>query len=161
MTGNQSLDIGAAILAAVAVAGVCRNRGWSTAIPLLVAGLVVGIAPFGPTGPADPEFVLVLVLAPLVFGEALTSSIVDLRRVSRPIMALAVGLVVFGGVVVGVIDGERVRCARVLANGAPFDGKAEGVVFDPSDPRRGFLVIDRDAPDAPAELLRLELSGPW
>lgn len=65
------------------------------------------------------------------------------------------------GVVVGVIDGERVRCARVLANGAPFDGKAEGVVFDPSDPRRGFLVIDRDAPDAPAELLRLELSGPW
>ena len=103
MTGNQSLNIGAAILVAVAVAGVCRNHGWSTAIPLLVAGLVVGIAPFGPTGPADPEFVLVLVLAPLVFGEALTSSIVDLRRVSRPIMALAVGLVVFGGVVVGVI----------------------------------------------------------
>ncbi len=46
---------------------------------------------------------LVVVLAPLVFGEALTSSIVDLRRVSRPVMALAVGLVVFGAVVVGFI----------------------------------------------------------
>lgn len=103
MIGDQALDIGGAILIAVAVAGVCRNRGWSTAIPLLIAGLAVGIAPFGPTGPADPELVLVLVLAPLVFGEALTSSIVDLRRVSRPVMALAVGLVVFGAAVVGVI----------------------------------------------------------
>jgi CPA1 family monovalent cation:H+ antiporter len=103
MIPGEALDIGGAILIAVVVAGLCRNRGWSTAIPLLVAGILVGAAPFGPTGPTDPELVLVLILAPLVFGEALTSSIVDLRRVSRPVMALAVGLVIVGALVVGVV----------------------------------------------------------
>lgn len=103
MPSADAVDVGTSILIAVLVAGFCRNRGWSTAIPLLLAGIAVGIAPIGPTGPADPEFVLVVVLAPLVFGEALTSSIVDLRRVSRPVMALAVGLVVVGAVAVGFI----------------------------------------------------------
>lgn len=103
MPSAEIVDIGVAVLIAVTIAGVCRNRGWSAAIPLLVGGIAIGLAPFGPEGVADPEFVLVMVLAPLVFGEALTSSIVDLRRVSRPVMALAVGLVVFGAVVVGVI----------------------------------------------------------
>lgn len=103
MVSADAVDVGSSIIIAVIIAGVCRNKGWSTAIPLLIAGVLVGLAPFGPTGPADPELVLVTVLAPLVFGEALTSSIVDLRRVSRPVMALAVGLVVFGAVLVGFI----------------------------------------------------------
>lgn len=103
MVSGEAIDVGASILIAVLIAGICRNRGWSTAIPLLVAGIAVGLAPFGPVGPADPELVLVLVIAPLVFGEALTSSIVDLRRVSRPVMALAIGLVVFGAVAVGFV----------------------------------------------------------
>ena len=105
MVSGEAIDVGASILIAVVIAGICRNRGWSTAIPLLIAGIGVGIAPFGPIGPANPELVLVLVLAPLVFGEALTSSIVDLRKVSRPVMALAIGLVVFGAVVVGFVAG--------------------------------------------------------
>jgi CPA1 family monovalent cation:H+ antiporter len=103
MASGEVVDIGGAVILAVLIAGVCRNRGWSAAIPLLVAGIAVGLAPFTPQGISDPEFVLVVVLAPLVFGEGLTSSIVDLRRVSRPVMALAVGLVVFGAAVVGVI----------------------------------------------------------
>lgn len=103
MVSAEAVDVGSSIIIAVIVAGICRNRGWSSAIPLLLAGIAIGFAPFGPTGPADPELVLVLVLAPLVFGEALTSSIVDLRRVSRPVMALAVGLVVFGALLVGVV----------------------------------------------------------
>ena len=103
MAGVELFDVAVAVLLAVLIAGVCRNRGWSSAIPLLAAGVLVGLAPWGPEGLADPEFVLVVVLAPLVFGEGLTSSIVDLRRVSRPIMALAVGLVVFGAVMVGIV----------------------------------------------------------
>lgn len=103
MVSAEAVDVGSSIIIAVIIAGVCRNRGWSTAIPLLIGGILVGLAPFGPTGPAEPELVLVLVLAPLVFGEALTSSIVDLRRVSRPVMALAIGLVVFGAVLVGFV----------------------------------------------------------
>lgn len=103
MVSADAINVGGSILIAVLIAGICRNRGWSTAIPLLIGGILVGFAPFGPTGITDPELVLVVVLAPLVFGEALTSSIVDLRRVSRPVMALAVGLVVFGAVGVGFI----------------------------------------------------------
>ncbi len=103
MVNAEVVDIGTSVIIAVLIAGFCRNRGWSSAIPLLVAGIAVGLAPFGPEGVADPEFLLIAVLAPLVFGEGLTSSIVDLRRVSRPVMALAVGLVIFGAVVVGFV----------------------------------------------------------
>lgn len=103
MLSPEVADIGGAVIIAVIIAGLCRHWGWSSAIPLLLAGIAVGLAPIGPEGLADPEFLLIAVLAPLVFGEALTSSIVDLRRVSRPVMALAVGLVVVGALVVGVV----------------------------------------------------------
>ena len=103
MASVEIFDVALAVLIAVLIAGVCRNRGWSSAIPLMAAGIAIGLAPLGPEGLAHPEFVLVVVLAPLVFGEGLTSSVVDLRKVSRPIMALAVGLVVFGAVVVGFV----------------------------------------------------------
>ncbi len=99
----DAVNMGAAVIIAVLIAGFCRNRGWSIAIPLLLAGIAFGLAPIGPEGVTEPEWVLVVVLAPLLFGEGLTSSIIDLRRVSRPVMALAVGLVVFGAVVVGFI----------------------------------------------------------
>jgi len=127
MSTAEIFDIGAAVVVAVLLAGFCRNRGWSTAIPLLLAGIIVGVAPFGPEGVADPEFVLVLVLAPLVFGEGLTSSIVDLRRVSRPVMALAVGLVVFGAVVVGFV-------AQMVVPGVPVTmAFALGAILGPTD----------------------------
>jgi len=127
MSTAEVFDIGAAVVVAVLIAGFCRNRGWSTAIPLLLAGIVLGLAPFGPEGVADPEFVLIVVLAPLVFGEGLTSSIVDLRRVSRPVMALAVGLVVFGAVVVGYI-------AQLVIPGIPVTmAFALGAILGPTD----------------------------
>ncbi len=103
MFSTETLNVATYVILAVALAGICRNRGWSSAIPLLIAGIVVGLAPFAPSGPAEPELFLVLILAPLVFGEGLTSSIVDLRRVSKPVVALAVGLVVFGAVLVGMV----------------------------------------------------------
>jgi Na+/H+ antiporter len=81
----------------------------------------------GPSAPTDPEVVLVAVLAPLVFGEALSSSIVDLRRVSRPVMALAIGLVVFGAFVVGYV-------AFILVPGIPFAAAlCLGAILAPTD----------------------------
>lgn len=103
MVESVALDIGSSVVLAVLVAGFCRNRGWSTAIPLLVVGVAIGLLPFGPHGLADPELVLVVILAPLVFGEGLTSSLLDLRRVRRPVLAMAVGLVVVGAVTVGFV----------------------------------------------------------
>lgn len=65
------------------------------------------------------------------------------------------------GVAIGVIDGDTVRYARVRTETGWFDGKAEGLAFDPEDPRRGYLVIDRDDPTAAAEIWRFELRGGW
>jgi hypothetical protein len=62
------------------------------------------------------------------------------------------------GVMGGVMGGDP-RWARVELDGAPWDGKAEGICF--VDERSGWLVVDRDDPDAPAELWRFELDGPW
>lgn len=63
------------------------------------------------------------------------------------------------GVAIGVLD--ELRYARVCTEEGPFDGKAEGIAFDPDDPRRGWLVIDRDEPLTAGELWELELRGDW
>lgn len=103
MTSDLAAEVGGIVVIAVLIAAVARNRGWNPSLPLLACGIIIDAVDIGPDAPADPELVLIVVLAPLVFGEALSSSIVDLRRVSRPVVALAVGLVVFGAFVVGAM----------------------------------------------------------
>ena len=44
-------------------------------------------------------------------------------------------------------------------DGRPFSSKAEGLAPDPHSPGTLHLVVDRDDPDAPAELCRVELEG--
>ncbi len=63
-----------------------------------------------------------------------------------------------GGVLgcqLGVIEGDRVRAAPLAL------GKAEGLAFDPADPRRAWIAIDPDDVDLPAQLYEVELVGPW
>ena len=88
---------------AVVIAAFLRQLGWSISLPLIGAGLLLGLAPFGPNEVPDPEIILVAVLAPLVFGEALGSSYLDLRKVARPVLVLAIGLVIFSTLAVGAI----------------------------------------------------------
>lgn len=67
------------------------------------------------------------------------------------------------GCALGVIDpAGRARWTPLLdASGTPFAGKVEGLSPDPADPCRGFVVLDRDDPDAPCELAEYRLRGPW
>ncbi len=88
---------------AVVIAAFLRQWGWSMSLPLIAAGLLLGIAPFGPNAVPEPEIILVAVLAPLVFGEALGSSYLDLRKVARPVLILAIGLVIFSTLGVGFV----------------------------------------------------------
>lgn len=111
---------------AVAVAAFARQRGWNMAMPLILAGLVISLLPIGPSAPPDPEVILVAVLAPLVFGEALGSSYLDLRRVSRPVLALAIGLVVATTLVVGAVGAWLVAMPLAMA-------MALGAVLAPTD----------------------------
>ena len=116
---------GAAMLA-VALGVYVRQRGWGIAIPLLAAGAIVGALPVGPDAPPDPEVILVVVLAPLVFGEALGSSFLHLRKVSRPVLALAIGLVVATTIGVGLVTLLFVAMPIAMA-------MALGAVLAPTD----------------------------
>ncbi len=133
------------------VAVFIRQRGWGIALPLISLGAIIGIAPIGPDAPPEPEVILIVLLAPLVFGEALGSSYMDLRRVSRPVLALAVGLVltatfVIGGVVSFVV---AMPIAIALALGAilaPTDAVAVSTIAKrASIPRRLVSILEGES----------------
>jgi len=117
----------AGLLIALGVAAFARWRGWGMAIPVLVAGIAFGLLPFGPSAPEDAGEIFLLVLAPLVFGEALSTSYVDFRRFRRPIFALAVGLVLVTSLAVGAV-------AAALVPGIPLSlAFALGAILSPTD----------------------------
>jgi monovalent cation/hydrogen antiporter len=136
---------------AVGLATLLRSRGWSMSIPLIVAGAVVGWLPVGPVAPPDPEIVLVAILAPLVFGEALGSSYLDLRRVRRAVLALAIGLVVATTLVIGAVGAALVAMplAMAMALGAvlaPTDAVAvSAVARRASLPRRLVSILEGES----------------
>lgn len=63
------------------------------------------------------------------------------------------------GCQLGVIDDAGVRATELARDGHAI--KAEGLAFDPADPRRAWIVLDPDDVDRPAELCELALTGPW
>jgi NhaP-type Na+/H+ and K+/H+ antiporters len=136
---------------ALGVAVFIRQRGWGIALPLIALGALVGIAPIGPSAPPNPEVILIVILAPLVFGEAMGSSYLDLRRVSRPVLALAIGLVVtatfvVGGVVSAVVT---IPISVALALGAilaPTDAVAVSTIAKrASIPRRLVSILEGES----------------
>jgi CPA1 family monovalent cation:H+ antiporter len=149
---DQGLAFVLVVVVAVAASGLCRWRGISPALPLLVVGLGLSQIP-GLVGQVpSPETVLVFLLAPLVFALALETSYLDLRGASRPILLLAVGLVVVttvvvGGVVVSIDPSTPFAVACVLgAVLAPTDavaassgGRAAGL------PRRVLTIIEGES----------------
>ena len=116
---------GSAVIS-VGIAAFARQRGWNMALPLVFSGIVVGLLPVGPSAPPDPEIVLVAILAPLVFGEAMGSSYLDLRKVSRPVLALAIGLVCASTLIVGAVTVFVVAMPLAMAF-------ALGAILSPTD----------------------------
>ena len=136
---------------AIGVALVTRQRGWGMALPVLAAGAMTGLLPFGPNAPLNPEVALVTVLAPLVFGEALGSSYLDIRRVRRPVLILAIGLVIATTAAIGfaVVAISAIPLALALALGAilaPTDAVAvSAVARRASLPRRLVSVLEGES----------------
>jgi CPA1 family monovalent cation:H+ antiporter len=113
-------------LIAVGIAAFTRQRGWGMALPVLTAGVIVGFLPVGPNAPPEPEIILAAILAPLVFGEALGSSFLDLRKVRKPVLTLAIGLVLATTLIVGGVLSLMVTAPLALAF-------ALGAVLAPTD----------------------------
>lgn len=59
----------------------------------------------------------------------------------------------------GVIDRQGVRATALSVDGASV--KAEGIAFDPAHPRKAWIAVDPDDVDTAAQLLEIELVGPW
>ncbi|MEK9663127.1 MAG: sodium:proton antiporter [Candidatus Nanopelagicales bacterium] len=142
----------ATTILAIAVAGIARWRGWGIALPVLITGIIVGFLPFGPRAPADGGDAFLLVLAPLVFGEALSSSFVDFRRLRRPILALAIGLVIVSSLAVGAVAAQLVPglpLAMAFALGAilsPTDAVAvASIAKRVSLPRRVVTILEGES----------------
>ena len=135
----------------LSLAVFCRQRGWGIALPLIFVGAIVGFLPIGPDAPPDPEVILILILAPLVFGEALGSSYLDLRKVSRPVLTLAVGLVLATTLVVGGLVSVlfAMPLAIAIALGAilaPTDAVAVSTIAKrASIPRRLVSVLEGES----------------
>lgn len=63
------------------------------------------------------------------------------------------------GVIERCSGGNIVRACELVVDGAP--AKAEGIAFEPANPRHAWIAIDPDDVDVPAQLYEIELVGPW
>ncbi|WP_214107046.1 Na+/H+ antiporter [Acrocarpospora catenulata] len=102
MDASSALQLLLLPVGALAVAGLARKMDWSAPLLLVLAGLVVSVIPGVPDYRLSPEIVLLVFLPPLLYSAALDSSYLRLRDVRRPVFLLAVGLVLFSTVTIGL-----------------------------------------------------------
>ncbi|MEU5944899.1 Na+/H+ antiporter [Micromonospora sp. NPDC047465] len=84
-------------------AALARKLGLLAPILLVVLGLALAFVPGFPQVRLDPELVLVGILPPLLYVAALETSVPAFRLNLRPILLLAVGLVLFTAFAVGLV----------------------------------------------------------
>jgi len=89
------------LLCSVALGWVARRLNFPYPIALVFGGAALGFLPELPQFPFDPQFILVLVLPPILYQAALLTSWRDFRASVRPIGLLAVGLVIATTLAVG------------------------------------------------------------
>ncbi|MFL5675704.1 MAG: Na+/H+ antiporter [Chloroflexota bacterium] len=137
---------------AVALAYLAQRIGVAYPILLVVGGLVLGVMPGVPSIILDPNVIFLLLLPPILFGAGFSTPIRDFKANLRPIALLAVGLVLFTTVVVGLvaialIPGINVGAAFVLgAIVAPPDAVAATAIFRRLGvPRRVVTILEGES----------------
>jgi CPA1 family monovalent cation:H+ antiporter len=121
----------------VAVYGLSRKLGVLSPVLLVLAGLVLSYVFPDRSFALDPEFVLIGILPPLLYVAALETSVPAFRYNLRPILLLAVGLVIFTAFGVGVVT-------RVLLPTVPLAAcLALGAVVAPPDAIAATAVARR------------------
>ncbi|MFG1873011.1 Na+/H+ antiporter [Micromonospora arborensis] len=118
-------------------AALARRLGLLAPIVLVVLGLALSFVPGVPHVELDPELVLVGILPPLLYVAALETSVPAFKNNIRPILLLAVGLVLFTAFVVGLV-------LHLLLPGVPFAiCLALGAVVAPPDAVAATAVARR------------------
>jgi monovalent cation/hydrogen antiporter len=136
----------------VIAAALARRLGLLAPIVLVVIGLVLSFVPGLPEFHLDPEVVLVGILPPLIYVSAKEISAPDFKFNLRPILLLAVGLVLFSAFAVGLVVHmilPEVPFAACLALGAvvaPPDAVAATTVARRVGlPRRVVTVLEGES----------------
>src|SRR3990172_12419871 len=89
------------LLCSVALGWIARRFAFPYPIALVLGGGALGFVPRLPDFPFDPQFLLALVLPPVLYQAALLTSWRDFKANIRPISLLAVGLVIATTLAVG------------------------------------------------------------
>jgi monovalent cation/hydrogen antiporter len=159
------------VLVSIAVFGVAlaRRLGLLAPIVLVVVGLALSYLPGFGVMRLDPQVVLVGILPPLLFVAAIRTSVPAFRFNLRPILLLAVGLVLFTAVAVGLVvhallpDVPLALCLALGAVVAPPDAvAATAVARRVGLPRRVVTILEGESltNDATAlVLLRVALAA--
>src|SRR5262245_14486731 len=123
-----SLDALLALLAAIALTTLLAPRlRLPLPIALTAAALALALVPGLPSPRLHPELVLLVLLPPLLYADAFHTSWHDFRRWLRPILMLAIGLVAFTILTVGL-------AARWLFPDMPWVACfALGAILSPTD----------------------------
>ena len=144
------------LVVAVALSYVARRLRIAEPILLLLGGLVLGLLlgliPDLPTVELAPDLVFLLFLPPILFAAAFFTPIRDFRANARPILLLAVGLVLFTTVIVGLVASATIpgmSLAAALTLGAivaPPDAVAATAIFQRLGvPRRIVTILEGES----------------
>lgn len=124
---NAAEELVALLCAVIAVVLIGRRLKLPYPIALVIGGLCISLVPGLPVIRIDPDKVFLLFLPPLLYAAAWFTSWHEFKANLRPILLLAVGLVVFTTVVVGVV-------AHALIPGMPLSvAFALGAIVSPPD----------------------------
>src|SRR5260370_945264 len=102
MSATISLLFGL-LVAIVVLATVATRLSLPYAILLVLGGLVLGFVPGLPSITLNPELILVLFLPPLIYSSAWLTSWREFRANLRPILQLALGLVLVTTIVIAIV----------------------------------------------------------
>jgi monovalent cation/hydrogen antiporter len=121
----------------VAVSAGARRFGVLAPVALVVVGLALSLVPGVPMPELDSQFVLIVLLPPLLYVAALETSVPAFKYNLRPILLLAVGLVLFTAFAVGLV-------VHALLPSVPFAAcLALGAVVAPPDAVAATAVARR------------------
>jgi monovalent cation/hydrogen antiporter len=140
------------LVVAIAMSYLARRLRIAEPILLLLGGLLLALVPNLPTVELAPDLVFLLFLPPILFAAAFFTPIRDFRANARPILFLAVGLVLFTTVAVGLVASATIPgmgLAAALTLGAivaPPDAVAATAIFQRLGvPRRIVTILEGES----------------
>src|SRR5215813_15494109 len=125
------------LLAVAALALLARRLHIAYPILFVIGGLLLGLAPGVPRIQLNPELVFLFFLPPLLYPAALFTSWRDFHANLRPILFLAIGLVLFTTVAVAYL-------AHHFIEGLPLAaGFVLGAIVSPPDAIAATAIAER------------------